>query len=135
MFDLYNEYQQEKEYIPREFKYDFERKEIVIKNGSPLYVEGLDAIKIWIYKTLLVQRGFYIAYSFNYGQDYEELIGNPLSYEAIKAEAKKMTEEALFRHKSITKITNFDFKINESKFDITFAVSTTYGEINMEVTI
>ena len=121
--------------IPREYAYNFATREIIMKNGSPKIVEGVYAIKIWIYKTLLTQRGYYMAYSFGYGEDYADLIGSPLSYEACKAEAQRMTIEALASNEDIIKITNFGFTRNNDKFDISFIAETTYGNIEMEVTV
>lgn len=134
MFDLYKEESTAtSKSIPREYKYDFKKHEIVLVNGSPQWVEGLEAIKIWIYKTLLTQRGYFMAYSFNYGQDYEDLIGSDLSMEALKSEAKRMTEEALFDNENILKIEDFNAILSSSKIEISFVAITTYGNITMEV--
>lgn len=134
MFDLYKEENTSTtKSIPREYKYNFNERKIVLVNGSPQWVEGIEAIKIWIYKTLLTQRGYYMAYSFNYGQDYEDLISSTLSREALKSEAKRMTEEALFDNENILKIEEFNATIYGSKIEISFIAITTYGNINMEV--
>ena len=134
MFDLYKEESITiSKSIPREYKYDFVERKIALVNGSPQWVEGLEAIKIWIYKTLLTQRGYFMAYSFNYGQDYEDLIGSDLSMEALKSEAKRMTEEALFDNENILKIEDFNAILNSSKIEISFVAITTYGNITMEV--
>lgn len=135
MFDLYKETAEEVKEIPREYKYDFKKKEIILEHGSPTWVEGVEAIKIWIYKTLLTQRGYYMAYSFEYGQDYEDLIGSGLSTEALKSEAKRMTEEALFDNENILKIEDFDATIKADRIEISFVAITTYGNIGMEVTL
>lgn len=134
MFDLYKEESTAtSKSIPREYKYDFKERKIALVNGSPQWVEGLEAIKIWIYKTLLTQRGYFMAYSFNYGQDYEDLIGSDLSMEALKSEAKRMTEEALFDNENILKIEDFNAILSSSKIEISFVAITTYGNITMEV--
>lgn len=136
MFDLYKEdTQSSEEAIPREYKYDFTERKFALSNGSPQWVEGLEAIKIWIYKTLLTQRGYFMAYSFEYGQDYEDLIGSELSIAALKSEAKRITEEALFDNKNILKLEEFDAKISGDKIEISFIAITKYGNINMEVNI
>lgn len=136
MFDLYKEESEAtSKSIPREYKYNFDERKITLVNGSPVWVEGLEAIKIWIYKTLLTQRGYFMAYSFNYGQDYEDLIGSGLSIAALKSEAKRMTEEALFDNDNILKLEEFDATINSDKIEISFVAITKYGNINMEVTV
>lgn len=136
MFDLYKEEREAtSKSIQREYKYNFDERKITLVNGSPVWVEGLEAIKIWIYKTLLTQRGYFMAYSFNYGQDYEDLIGSGLSIAALKSEAKRMTEEALFDNDNILKLEEFDATINLDKIEISFVAITKYGNINMEVTV
>lgn len=134
MFDLYKEETQAtEESIPREYKYDFNESKIALVNGSPVWVEGIEAIRIWIYKTLLTQRGYFLAYSFSYGQDYEDLIGSGLSEEALKSEAKRMTEEALFDNENILKIEDFDARLGTDKIEMSFTAITKYGNTNMEV--
>ena len=136
MFDLYKDnLETAEEVIPREYKYDFNERKIALVNGSPQWVEGLEAIKVWMYKTLLTQRGYFMAYSFNYGQDYEDLIGSGLSIAALKSEAKRMTEEALFDNENILKIEEFDANIKKDKIEISFVAITKYGNINMEVNV
>lgn len=47
MFDLYKEESTTtSKSIPREYKYDFVERKIALVNGSPQWVEGLEAIKI-----------------------------------------------------------------------------------------
>ena len=136
MFDLYKEESTTtSKSIPREYKYNFNERKIALINGSPQWVEGLEAIKIWIYKTLLTQRGYYMAYTFNYGQDYEDLIGSGLSVAALKSEVKRMTEEALLDNECILKLENFDAVISKDKIQISFIAVTTYGNVTMEVNV
>ena len=136
MFDLYKEESTTtSKSIPREYKYDFVERKIALVNGSPQWVEGLEAIKIWIYKPLRTQRGYYMAYTFNYGQDYEDLIGSGLSVAALKSEVKRMTEEALLDNECILKLENFDAVISKDKIQISFIAVTTYGNVTMEVNV
>ena len=119
--------------IPREFDYDFTTGQIILENGSPRIVEGVYAVKIWIYKALSVQRGKYEAYSFNYGQDYEDLIGSGLTLDALKSEARKTTENALYQNPDILKLYNFNFSIESDKIIVSLTAETKYGNITMEV--
>lgn len=121
--------------ILREFDYDFTTGQVILENGSPRIVEGVYAIKIWIYKALSVQRGKYEAYSFNYGQDYEDLIGSGLTLDALKSEARKTTENALYQNPDILKLYNFDFSIESDKIIVSLTAETKYGNITMEVNV
>ena len=137
MFDIYKDKTGaiEEEFIARDFLFDIKANKTVLKDGSPVLVTGILAIKGWIYKTLMTKRGFYTAYSFNHGQDYDELIASPLSYAALKAEARRYTQEAVLVHKCITGVENFEFEIFEDSMKISFIAITTYGVIEMEVGI
>ena len=139
-FDLENTYitdrsVAEKQEIPREYAYDFTKQEIIMENGSPKIVEGVHAIKIWIYKCLKVQRGRFPAYSFNYGQDYEDIIGETMTYEVAKAESKRMTEEALKPNKNILSLSNFEYQRVNDTFVLSFIANTLYGTLEMEVNV
>lgn len=76
-----------------------------------------------------------MAYTFNYGQDYEDLIGSGLSVAALKSEVKRMTEEALLDNECILKLENFDAVISKDKIQISFIAVTTYGNVTMEVNV
>lgn len=123
--------------IPKEFEYDFETDSIIVRNGHINIVEGLDAIKIWIYKALRTQRLRYDAYTINFGQDFEELVGSDLSSDAVTSEAKRMTEEALLVNKHILSINNFSIGLNSSNniMELNFNAITDLGNISVSSNI
>lgn len=119
--------------IPREYEFDVNTGLIVVRNGSINIVEGLEAIKTWIYKCLMTQRNRYDAYTSNYGQEYEELIGSGLSQDAISSEAKRMTEEALKVNPHISSITNFTVSFFDNVMQLDFIAVTDYGNIKIHI--
>lgn len=116
----------------KEYAWDFEIGEFILKNGRPLIVTGTAAVKIWIYKALETARYKYRAYSRSFGQEYDTLIGRGYVNALIKVEAERLTREALFIHPDITAITNFTVELlNESTLKMDFEVSTTYGPLRI----
>lgn len=118
----------------KEYAWDFEIGDFILKNGRPQVVTGTAAVKVWIYKALETQRYKYEAYSRSFGQEYDNLIGKGYVNALIKVEAERLTKEALFIHPDITAVTNFTVSLeNESTLKMDFEVDTTYGQIKISI--
>lgn len=113
--------------IPREYEIDF--KENCLTGNI---VEGKEAIKIWIWLALKIARYRFQIYTWDYGNEYESLIGTVHSDEYLETELLKMTEECLLIHDQIESISNFSIERNAEKITMSFVANTTYGEIFME---
>lgn len=60
----------------KELAWDFQRDTYQYdRNGNHKYVTGNDAIKVWVWKTLRVERYRYRAYYDDYGIEFEQFIG------------------------------------------------------------
>lgn len=121
---------------PKEYAWDFEKNEFQLVDGKVQIVEGLEAIKIKVYKALITQRYRYLIYSWDYGSEFEQLIGKNYSKELTEAEAKRFTEEALkvyFDKGWITAIKDFKISFSGDELSITFTIETPYGEANINV--
>lgn len=92
---------------PREFEWDYKEGQFILRNGCISIVEGVEALRIWIYKCLITKRGRYDAYSWDYGTDLESLIGTGLTREAIISESKRMVKDALLINSHILEVINF----------------------------
>ena len=57
--------------ISKEYDWDFNKNEFVLKNGRPQIVTEGKAIRVWIYKTLMTERFNHLAYSQDFGQEYD----------------------------------------------------------------
>lgn len=108
--------------IPREYGIDFETGRLTGK-----IVSGLDAIKVWVWLTLKVQRYRYQIYSWDYGNEYETLIGKRYTKEYLETEIKRMTEECLLMNENITGISDFQIEMENAHLRIGFEVHTTFG--------
>ncbi len=109
---------------PKEYEIDFVTGQLTGK-----IVEGLAAIKIWIWLALQIPRYRYYIYSWDYGNEYEDLIGQGYTEEYIETEALRITEDCLLINEHIQSITDFTTTVVNEKLTISFTANTIYGEI------
>lgn len=117
----------------KEYAWDFINNDFLLTNGKNTIVEGLDALKVWIYKSLQTQRYRYLAYSWNYGHEFEDLIGQGLSPEALTSEIERSIKETLMVNPYITSITGLNISVNDNLTNASFTVNTIYGEAMISV--
>ena len=94
------------------------------------FVDELEALKQAIYKVLSTEKYEYPIYSFDYGIAWKELIGEEAAY--VRAEMKRMIEEALQQDDRILEIDGFTFEFYEDVCKCTFEVQSIYGNIEIE---
>ena len=112
----------------REVAWDFKRNIPIIENGDFKIVEGNEAIKVWVYKALLVPRYNYSIYSWNYGSELMDLIGKAYTPQLTKSEAKRYIEEALKINPYILDVNVIDTDFKDSILSANVKITTIYGE-------
>lgn len=113
--------------VPKEYEIDF-----VTGQLTGRIVEGKEAVKVWIWLALQTPRYRYYIYTWDYGNDFEELIGQGYTEEYILAETQRMTEDCLLVNKYIQGITEFSVSMTGSTLTISFVADTIYGEIEFK---
>ena len=113
--------------IPKEYEIDFKTGQLTGR-----IVEGVEAIKVWIWLALQTPRYRYYIYSWDYGNEFEELIGRGYSEEYINAEAQRMTEDCLLVNEHIESITDFSVGMGNNQLTISFTANTIYGTIQFD---
>lgn len=116
-----------KEETPTEYEIDF-KKNCLTGN----IVKGKKAIQIWIWLALKIARYRFQIYSWDYGNEFEDLIGQVYSDEYLETELLRMTEECLLIHEQIQTISDFSMERNKDKVTISFVANTIYGVIFVE---
>lgn len=119
--------QTEESKIPKEYEIDFKTGQLTGR-----IVEGAEAIKVWIWLVLQTERYRYYIYSWDYGNEFEELIGRGYSEEYINAEAQRMTEDCLLVNENIESITDFSVGMENDQLTISFTANTIYGTIQFD---
>jgi hypothetical protein len=117
----------------REVKWDFQNNVPVYKNGNPVIVKGLEAIKVWAWKALHTPRFRYEIYSWDYGNELESLIGQSYSQALKESEAARYVRECLLINPYITDVKNITVNQSGDKISITGTLETIYGEANISV--
>ncbi len=110
--------------IPKEYGIDFNTGQLTGK-----IVEGIEAIKVWVWLCLRTQRFRYPIYSWSYGADMEQYIGQGLTVEYLETDLKDEIEEALRVNEYITGIEDYSYAQAGSKVQIQFRVQTTLGSL------
>lgn len=94
-------------------------------------VEGLEAMKQAIFKILNTERYQYLVYSWNYGSEFQDLFGMPVTY--VCPELERRITEALTWDKRIKEVTDFSFDTSQrGKVIASFTVHTIYGDVITE---
>ena len=112
----------------KEYEFNFEAGKLTGR-----LLEGKEALRMWIYKALLTQRYRYTIYSWDFGQDLDELIGQGYEKGLIKSEVERRIKDCLLVHPHIKECKNFDIKLQQDQLHVNFTVNTTYGEVNINV--
>ena len=93
--------------------------------------DDIEAVKQAIFKILNTERYDSPIYSWDYGVELKELFGKPRHY--CCAEIERQFTEALLVDDRITDVHNFMFSFpKRGVIAVSFNVTTTYGEIDME---
>ena len=99
------------------------------------YINGtcqdLEEVKQTIYKILNTERYSYIIYSWNYGVEFSDLIGQPITY--VCSEIQRRITEALTQDDRIESVSDFEFDISQKHEVVcTFTVHTIFGDTTEE---
>ncbi len=92
------------------FKFDFEAGEFVTTpSGRFVETVNVDAWVEWCRKALMTARYRFLAYSRDYGQEFERLIGQGFTRKANESEIKRMAKECLMADPRTADVKNFTF--------------------------
>ncbi len=114
--------------IPKEYGIDFNTGEL-----TGAVVEGLEAIKVWIYLALNIERYRYGIYSWDYGAELDQYIGQNYSEEYLNVAIKEDVEECLKQNEHITDVSNMQVSMADDKLHMSFHVETDIGGIDIDV--
>ncbi|MDN4093581.1 DUF2634 domain-containing protein [Brevibacillus agri] len=114
--------------IGKSFLYDFKTNQFVMQNGKNVVVEGIDALKMWIEKTLRTEKFRFKIYERvndkenEYGVQLKDLIGTKYPAAFIESELRREITEALKKHPVISGISNLTVDRNDGTYNINFKV-------------
>lgn len=117
----------------KEYAWDFDKNDFLLKDGKFQIVSGIEALKIWIWKALKTERYRYMAYSFDYGSEIDTLTGKAYTKGIMKSEIERYLKEALLINPYIKAVGNILVDMSGSNINIEFDVNSVYGEVKMNV--
>lgn len=94
------------------------------------FVDGLEAVKQAIYKILNTQKFQYLIYSWDYGVESADLLGEPTSF--VYSEIENRIREALQEDDRISDVSDFSFSSNKREVCVRFTAYTTEGNADIE---
>ena len=92
-------------------------------------IKDAEALTQAIFFMLSIERYQYPIYSYNYGVELADLIGQPRDY--VMSEIKRRIEDALLSDDRINSVDGWTFEILNSAILISFIVHSIYGSINI----
>ena len=116
--------------MPKEYGIDFETGQLT---GE--IVEGIEAVKVWIWMCLHTQRFRYPLYSWDYGADLEQYIGQTVTEEFLNADCEDEIREALLVNPYIEEIEDFKASFDNGRLSISFGARTKFGETEVEYSV
>lgn len=125
----------------RTFLYDFKKGDFIYRNGAPIEVTGIEALKVWIEKAIRTEKFRFNIYNFftvegeevDYGVSIEDLIGSNLPHSIIDSELKRELSESILKNPYIDALEEWSFVRDGSKLTISFTVITNGEAFEMEV--
>lgn len=117
----------------REIAWDFKINEPIIENGEFKIVEGNEAIKVWIYLSLMTPNKQYPIYSWDYGSEIKELVGKNYTKALTEAECERLIKECLLINPYITEVQILDTSFKDSVLSCNVKVTTIYGDMEVKL--
>ena len=116
--------------MPREYGIDFDTGQLTGK-----IVEGIEAIKVWIWLCLHTERFRHAIYSSDYGTSFEQYIGHVLSDEYINTDCESEVTDALLINDYIESIEDFGAVKDGEHLRISFRVVTKFGSLEVDESV
>lgn len=119
----------------KEVAWDFEKNIPIVEKGDFKIVEGNEAIKTWVYKTMKTERFRYQIYSWDYGSELESLLGQSYTPNLTKAESIRYIKEALLINPYIKNVSNVEVTFSNGTLFIDATLETIYGETEVNASV
>lgn len=116
--------------VPREYGIDFTTGQLTGK-----IVEGIEAIKVWIWLCMHTERFRHAIYSSDYGTALDQYFGHVLSDEYINTDCESEISDALLMNEYIESIEDFEVIRNSDTLNIKFRVVTKFGSLEVDESV
>lgn len=117
----------------RDVAMDYEKGAPLFAGGNPVVVSGLEAVKSWAWRAIQTARYRYSSFSWAYGCELENLVGQPYGQDTRRSEAVRYVREALEVCPYITSAQASVEGLEGSSLHIRVVMRTVYGDGTLEV--
>ena len=117
----------------RDVAMDYEKGAPLFAGGNPVVVSGLEAVKSWAWRAIQTARYRYSSFSWDYGCELENLVGQPYGQDTRRSEAVRYVREALEVCPYITSAQASVEGLEGSSLHIRVVMWTVYGDGTLEV--
>lgn len=117
----------------KEIAWDFEKDVPIWQNGTPVMVEGKEAVLVWAWNALHTERFRYEIFSWAYGNELDSLTGQNFSDELKRAEASRYVRECLTVNPYITDVKDVAVDFTGDSLQVSGTIVTIYGEVQINV--
>ena len=117
----------------RDVAMDYEKGVPLFAGGNPVVVSGLEAVKSWAWRAIQTARYRYSSFSWDYGCELENLVGQPYGQDTRRSEAVRYVREALEVCPYITSAQASVEGLEGSSLHIRVVMQTVYGDGTLEV--
>lgn len=118
---------EEQEQITDDYEIDFTTGKLT---GN--MVTGADAVKQWVLLVLATRRYAYMQYSWDYGTELEELVGQNFEKDYIESEVYRMLTDAFSINEEIEGICDLVCDMEKDRLTVSFTLLTLYGEVEVD---
>ncbi len=94
------------------------------------YMDGKEAVRQAVFKMLNTERYDFPIYSWNYGVELQDLMGQPIA--CVTSELVRRITEALTQDERIEGVSAFSFSVKRGAVACRFTVHSIYGDLPME---
>lgn len=120
----------------KEYAWDFDRSCFIYDaGGAHKIVSRNEAIKVWVYKTLMTERYRYAAYFDDYGIELERFIGTVPNDGAEVNEFYQYIKDGLLVNPYILEVSNISAEQSGKKIKLTIALTTVYGKSTLGIEV
>lgn len=119
----------------KEAAWDFERDVPVFRGGEPVVVTEKEALKVWIWRALRTPRFKYEIYTWAYGSEFENLLGQAYGDSVKTAEAARYLRECLLVNPYITAVKDISVTFEGACLAVQGVADTIYGEVDLHAVV
>lgn len=117
----------------RDVQMDYAAGRPVWSGGGPVFVTGLEAVRGWAWRCMDTVRYRYSVFSWDFGCELEDLVGQPYRADTKRSEAERYIREALLASPYIRDVRITQASVEGTTIHLAVDMTTIYGRTSLYV--